>query len=165
MPALSDDSTNVFRSSSVQRKTAKQQPDDLPEHDIDIFSALADIGSTSVQRQTDSDDNISPENPPTRRAKPNSPEANLLRALDMDTDTPIVGEWQSSSATSGLSRSMPSPQVQRAINIEEISTEVGSPQTTENGAVDETTIDTLAHKVFRILRDRLRHERERRDLK
>jgi hypothetical protein len=123
------------------------------------------MGATSIQRQSDPNDETPPENLSAQRAKPNSSAAALLRALDMDTDTPIVGEWQSSPANSGLSHTITSPQVQRTVAIEEVTSEVGGNPNAENGEVDETTIDTLAHKVFRILRDRLRHERERRDLK
>jgi hypothetical protein len=53
-------------------------------------------------------------------------------------------------------------QIQRAVVVDEVSSQV-EPETTGGSEAEniESTIDTLAHRVFDVLRNKLRHERDR----
>ncbi|MFQ3647656.1 MAG: hypothetical protein SNJ80_12070, partial [Anaerolinea sp.] len=88
------------------------------------------------------------------REPPTQEQARLLRAIDLPADTRIEGSW-----------SAPAPvTIQRAIDTP--SSPDTAPETEESSEqdVDPVVVEQLAQKVFRILRSRLRTDRERRDL-
>lgn len=92
--------------------------------------------------------------PHAPRQHPTGEQARLLNALDLPPDTHIEGSW-----------SAPAPvTIQRAIDAPSASDPAPELETASDQEVDPAVVEQLAQKVFRILRSRLRADRERRDL-
>lgn len=92
--------------------------------------------------------------PHAPRERATGEQARLLNALDLPPDTRIEGSW-----------SAPAPvTIQRAIDTSSSSDPAPEPETAPDQEVDPAVVEQLAQKVLRILRHRLRTDRERRDL-
>lgn len=174
------------RTASVQRRTADDAPaetsDSPSEQSVDLFDALVNAGMVkpsrsgqppAISRRTE------PAAPPdtgdtdagdqTVVPEANSPEADLLRILHLPTSTPVVGLKRAAS------KPAESPQIQRQpdrtapppapmAEIQRAETEATTqPATTDTDQGSEDgDINQVAQQVYRLLKERLRIERERR---
>ncbi len=100
----------------------------------------------------------------------------MLEMLNLPPDTSVYGLKGSASrpaaegpalqrkpldqALADSETSVGNPEIQRAITVDELTVSTGDAEPS-SGEGSEPDIDDLARKVYRILRDRLRIERER----
>jgi hypothetical protein len=164
----SDTSEPIRRTSAPRPQVQRREY--MPDEDS-LFDTLGDqdiqpVASTSrakpylpnntperpVQRKPAEVSRPSVPPPPPRQTDSNDLQSRMLAALDLAPTTPVEGSWDAHT-----------DEVQRVVAIEEMTSEVNAAPS-EAIAYDDTQVEALAQKVFRLLRKRLRVDRERRDL-
>ncbi len=164
-PAASDPSQPLDLEDALLRAFAPPSPPQMgPRHKPYLIPSSEEAESPASPPQAQRQATSAPIQPIQRapaadapqapRQRPTSEQARLLNALDLPTDTHIEGSW-----------SAPAPvTIQRAIDAPSTSDPAPEPETASDQEVDPAVVEQLAQKVFRILRSRLRTDRERRDL-
>lgn len=173
-PASSDgDETDIY--AALVAEGMVQPPPALPTPTSSPSPAPAT--APAVQRK--------PASPPSNSSvpKPGTVEAAMLDLLKLPPDTPVYGLKQPPAETANAGTANSGPAIQRK-PLDEALAEADSPSSSngdtvqpvievdeltvtpdggqgEGGAAKEPNIDELARKVYRILKDRLRVERER----
>jgi hypothetical protein len=155
--------TPTVQRSNVPPRRKEYQP---PQVDLDI-----EPSEVPVQQKVTAEVPVETQPSETtvvRRAAKNSVEASLLKALGKPADMPIVGKWDDNTPelpkpSETIVQRVPDQDIQRTVAIEEITStvEAGNQQT----QISDEEVDSIAHKVLKMIRQKLRHERERRDLK
>jgi hypothetical protein len=155
--------TPTVQRSNVPPRRKEYQP---PQVDLDI-----EPSEVPVQQKVTAEAPVETQPSETtvvRRAAKNSVEASLLKALGKPADMPIVGKWDDNTPelpkpSETIVQRVPDQDIQRTVAIEEITStvEAGNQQT----QISDEEVDSIAHKVLKMIRQKLRHERERRDLK
>jgi hypothetical protein len=141
---------------SVQRAPASSSAPDLPQQPVDLMAALrgappASTPTASVQRAPASSDSAFDD---------------LTRLIDVPPGTRLSIPAPAPAPVQRTPAVPPPPvaaeQVQRAVEIDQIETNVETGQTQSGTQAAGPDIDKLAREVYAILRARLRTEHERR---